>query len=66
MEKEQAIKLANALNGDYWHSGGGIWLVTLHHESGTCTVFSGEIIAQYKSNEAFENGEDPMQVIDLT
>lgn len=51
MDEERAEKLAQALGGDAWQSGGGIWLVIVHRQDGGLVVFSDEVVCQYESEE---------------
>jgi hypothetical protein len=44
MNELQAKQIAEALSGEIWQSGGGIWLVLLRQGNGKLVVISDEII----------------------
>jgi hypothetical protein len=44
MNELQAKQIAEALSGETWQSGGGIWLVLLKQGNGKLVVISDEII----------------------
>ena len=44
MNEFQAKQIAEALSGETWQSGGGIWLVLLRQGNGKLVVISDEII----------------------
>ena len=57
MNERQAVAVAEALGGEAWHSGGGIWLVRLTNAEGRLVVFSDDLICEYQDEDAFRNGE---------
>ena len=57
MNEQQATQLATALGGYTWQSGGGIWLVLLERKDGALVVFSEEVICEYPSQEACDEGQ---------
>ena len=44
MNELQAKQIAEALSGETWQSGGGIWLVLLRQANAKLVVISDEII----------------------
>ena len=56
MDEDQATAIANALGGETWQSGGDIWLVLVKRSDGHVVVISDEVICEYDSEQAFENG----------
>lgn len=65
MDKKTAEQLEVLVGGEAWQSGGDIWLVTVHRKDGSLVVFSGDAVAEYENEEAFEEG-NAKNVIDLT
>lgn len=57
MDERKAKGVADALGGEHWQSGGGIWLVLLRPGDGRLIVVSGDSICEYPSDEAFDRGE---------
>ena len=65
MDQERAEMIARALSGEAWDSGGGVWLVKLYREDDcSFVIISGDTVAEYESDEAFESG-DPITSIEL-
>jgi hypothetical protein len=54
MDEQAAKKLAKALGGEAWQSGGGIWLVILYRPDGGLVVFSEDLVAEYPDEDAFD------------
>ena len=54
MNEEQADAVAEALGGESWQSGGGIYLVLLEKKDGRLVVISDDVICEYESEEAFD------------
>lgn len=54
MDERTAEQLASIVGGEAWHSGGGIWLVTVNRDDGSLVVFSGDAICEYENDEAFD------------
>jgi hypothetical protein len=44
MNEKQAGMIADALGGETWQSGGGIWLVILRQGNGKLVVISDEAV----------------------
>lgn len=57
MTEEQANAIADALGGDSWQSGGGIYVVMLHRRDGRLIVLTDECVCEYENDEAFDNGQ---------
>jgi hypothetical protein len=55
MDEQQAQKIADALQGKVWDSGGGIHLVVINRQDGKLVVISDEVVCEYASEEDFEN-----------
>jgi hypothetical protein len=66
MDQKQAETLASILGGEAWHSGGGIWLVTIPKDDGRLVVFSGDCICEYASEEAFHSSSGPAAEVPRT
>jgi hypothetical protein len=64
MNEREAVSLAEALGGEAWHSGGGIWLVPLTNSEGSLVVFSDDLVCEYRDEEAFRDG-DAIRTISL-
>lgn len=56
MDEKTAEHLAAIVGGEAWQSGGGIYLVTVNRDDGSLVVFSGDAVAEYESDEAFDAG----------
>lgn len=56
MDEKTAEHLAAIVGGESWQSGGGIYLVTVNRDDGSLVVFSGDAIAEYENDEAFDAG----------
>ncbi len=54
MDEEQAKKIAQALSGEAWQSGGGVWLVLLRQGNGKLVVISDEAVCEYDDEQHFE------------
>ena len=54
MNEEQANALAEIFSGEAWNSGGGIWLAAYWRGDGKYIVFSGDVVCEYDSEEAFD------------
>lgn len=54
MDEKTAEQLAAIVGGEAWNSGGGIWLVTVNRDDGSLVVFSGDAIAEYENEDAFD------------
>lgn len=57
MNEPQANAIADALDGESWQSGGGIWLVTITREDGKVVVISDDAVCLYEDDEAFTDGK---------
>jgi len=56
MDEQQATAVAEALGGETWQSGGGIWLVLVRKPDGRLVVVSAEAVCEYDDDSAFESG----------
>ena len=63
MDEEAAEAVANALGGDSWNSGGGIWLVIFKKPDGSLVVVSDEVVCDYESEEHFERSQPRQQML---
>ena len=57
MNEEQAAAVAEALDGQTWQSGGGIWLVIFERKDGKFVALSDDSVCEYKSREKLESAE---------
>lgn len=57
MSEDQASAVAEALGGEIWQSGGGIWLVVIHRGDSHLVILSDEVVCEYESWEAFDNAQ---------
>jgi hypothetical protein len=65
MNENQARAVAAVFGGDVWNSGGGIWLVIITRSDGRVVVMSDELITEYASGEAHDDGDAPTNSISL-
>ena len=65
MNEEQANKVAEALGGSTWQSGGDIWLVLINRKDGRLVVISDDVVCEYANQESFDNCQ-PSVSINLT
>ena len=54
MDEKQAEMVADALGGETWQSGGGIWLVLLRQGNGKLVVVSDDTVCEYDDERYFE------------
>ena len=54
MNESQARIVAEALHGETWQSGGGIWLVVFRRTDGKTVMISDEVVCEYEDDEAVE------------
>jgi hypothetical protein len=54
MDEARATSVADALGGEAWQSGGGIWLVLVRRPDGHVVVFSDESVCEYENQDAFD------------
>lgn len=64
MDEKQAKALAEAIGGEDWQSGGGVYVVAIRKPDGSVVVFSDDLVCEYESDEAFEAGQ-PKATIEL-
>ena len=64
MNEKQATAVAEALEGQAWHSGGGIWLVILTREDGYIVCISDDMVCSYANRDAMDAGAE-IERIDL-
>ena len=57
MDEDRAKQIAEALSGETWQSGGGIWLVLLRRQDGKLVVISDEVVCEYDSEEQFDESK---------
>lgn len=58
MSEDQASAVAEALGGEAWQSGGGIWLVVIRRGDGHLVVLSDEVVCEYESDKAFDSAKE--------
>jgi hypothetical protein len=63
MDELRAKAVANALGGESWQSGGGIWLVLLRKDRGRLVVISDEAICEYEGEASFDQGRATSVII---
>lgn len=64
MDERQANAIADALGGESWQSGGGIYVVAIRKPGGRLVVISDERVAEYASEEDFDAAR-PDTTVDL-
>ncbi len=57
MNEEKAKILAQALGGQPWQSGGGIYVVLIQRQDGHMVSITDECICEYGSREKFEENK---------
>jgi len=57
MDQQTAGAVAEALGGQAWHSGGGIWLVRFERADGKLVVVSDEVVCEYGNDGAFDQAQ---------
>lgn len=57
MNELQAKQIAEALSGETWQSGGGIWLVLLRQGNGKLVVISDEVVCEYDNQRYFDESK---------
>jgi hypothetical protein len=57
MSEAQATAIAQALGGEAWHSGGGIWLALFISKDGRMVVISEDAVCEYDDKSAFDEGK---------
>lgn len=67
MNEREASAVAQAIgeHAQAWHSGGNIWLVMIERKDGSLVVISDDLCCAYTSAEAFHDGAEPVQSIEL-
>lgn len=65
MNENKARLIALMLGATYYNSGGGVYLVVIRKPSGRYVVISDEVMAEFRTQAAFENGEDPLRQVNL-
>jgi hypothetical protein len=63
MDERAARAVADALGGESWQSGGGIWLVLLEQPDWRLVVISSEAICEYADRDAFEAGQPCSSIV---
>jgi hypothetical protein len=57
MDERTARTIAKANGGEYWHSGGNIWLVRWQRVSGAVICLSDDCVCEYRDMDAYYGGE---------
>jgi hypothetical protein len=60
---EQATIVAEALGGEEWDSGGGVWLIVFHRQDGRVVAISDEVVCEYKNEEALQTGKPSQSIM---
>ena len=63
MNEFQAKQVAEALSGEIWQSGGGIWLVLLRQGNGKIVVISDEAVCEYEDEKHFEEAKPSKAIL---
>lgn len=63
MNEKQANVVADALDGQAWQSGGGIWLVLLRQGNGKLVVISDEAVCEYDDEQHFEESKPAKAIL---
>lgn len=63
MDENAAKTLAEAVGGEVWQSGGGVYVVALRRPDGSIVVFSDDLVAEYEDDEAFENSKPQSSIV---
>jgi hypothetical protein len=63
MNEKQANVVADALGGQAWQSGGGIWLVLLRQGNGKLVVISDEAVCEYDDEQHFEESKPAKAIL---
>jgi len=63
MEEEQAKKVADALGGEVWDSGGDMWLAIIRRTDGKLVVISGDSVCEYNSEADFEEAKAASMIV---
>src|ERR1051325_6336430 len=64
MDEKTAKALAEAIGGEEWQSGGGIYVVAIRKPSGAVVVISDDLVAEYEDEDSFEASQ-PKTTIEL-
>lgn len=59
MNEQKANKIAQIVDGNAFNSGGDIWVVIIKKKKGVA-VISDESVCSYSSEDAFVEGEKPL------
>jgi hypothetical protein len=63
MDEARATSVAEALGGEAWQSGGGIWLVLLRRPDGHVVVLSDESVCEYEDQDALDEGRAESMIL---
>ena len=63
MDETQAKTVAEALGGETWQSGGGIWLVLLRRQDGRVVALSDEAVCEYADEDHLESGQPAASIV---
>ena len=64
MDEPTARKVAKALSGEVWNSGGGIHLVVIRRTDGRVVAISEDVVCEYEDEEALV-GAEPLKSLQL-
>lgn len=62
MNEQHATAIAEALGGETWQSGGGIWLVLIRRSDGGIVAISDEVVCEYADEKALEEANPRVSV----
>lgn len=63
LNEHTAPIVAEALGGEAWQSGGGIWLVVFRRADGHVVVISDDAVCQYENEAAFDASKAEVSVV---
>jgi len=55
MDEHHAKAVADALGGEAWQSGGGIWLVLIRRDDGRIVAISQDAVCLYADDESLDS-----------
>ena len=59
MDEQAAVAVAEALGGETWNSGGGMWLVLFRRADGKIVALTDESLCVYGDEEVLQGVGDP-------
>jgi hypothetical protein len=63
MNERIARVLAKACGGEYWQSGGNVWLLLIRRKDGRLVVVSGDAVCEYATDADFDAGRATNSVL---